>query len=601
MEQASTQRLLSQANTQINNGQSAEAAKLLYTLVRQYPQCYKGWLLFSRSLFEVGHIQEAVQIAQHAEQVDPLQRQFQQIQRCMQQGKLDDAAQLAKQMLGEQPHHPKACFTLASIALADQQPEQSIELLVPAVKELPANITLRKLLSDSYVRAGHYALAINAAECLTRLDPGFESLWNLLLLYFKYGQYNELLAACEQAPDQVTRDCSKQSQIELIQGQVLRILGRREDSIRYIKASLQSNPQNTDAWWALADFKNYTFSEAEREQLARLQKAGLSAHSRCRALFTAAKVSEQDGDSTLTMALYNQANTLKAPHGFTPQGICKDLTAIRHAYTPAALAGQAESTINQATPIFIVGLPRSGTTLLEQMLASHSQIEGTLEQPTLAAIERRMQRYVRSHYQKNLNDSLELISARDLTSFGRAYIEQGRLFRQQHCAFFIDKQPFNFRHTGLIHKILPKAVIIDMRRNPMDCGWSLFKQYFQSGVDFSYRLDHIGTVYNAYVDLMMHWQNVLPERVLTVNYEELVAAPEQQLKRVFQHIGLNYEPGCLAYYNSDRAVHTASSEQVREPVNRNGIGAWREFESGLDALKRSLRPDILEKYRLFDG
>ena len=301
------------------------------------------------------------------------------------------------------------------------------------------------------------------------------------------------------------------------------------------------------------------------------------------------------------MALYNQANTLKAPHGFTPQGICKDLTAIRHAYTPAALAGQAESTINQATPIFIVGLPRSGTTLLEQMLASHSQIEGTLEQPTLAAIERRMQRYVRSHYQKNLNDSLELISARDLTSFGRAYIEQGRLFRQQHCAFFIDKQPFNFRHTGLIHKILPKAVIIDMRRNPMDCGWSLFKQYFQSGVDFSYRLDHIGTVYNAYVDLMMHWQNVLPERVLTVNYEELVAAPEQQLKRVFQHIGLNYEPGCLAYYNSDRAVHTASSEQVREPVNRNGIGAWREFESGLDALKRSLRPDILEKYRLFDG
>ena len=140
-----------------------------------------------------------------------------------------------------------------------------------------------------------------------------------------------------------------------------------------------------------------------------------------------------------------------------------------------------------------------------------------------------------------------------------------------------------------------------MRRNPMDCGWSLFKQYFQSGVDFSYRLDHIGTVYNAYVDLMMHWQNVLPERVLTVNYEELVAAPEQQLKRVFQHIGLNYEPGCLAYYNSDRAVHTASSEQVREPVNRNGIGAWREFESGLDALKRSLRPDILEKYRLFDG
>ncbi len=599
MEQASTQRLLSQANTQINNGQSAEAAKLLYTLVRQYPQCYEGWLLFSRSLFEVGHVQEAVQIAQHAEQVDPLQHQFEQIQRCMQQGKLEHAAQHARQMLGEQPHHPKACFTLASIALADQQPEQSIDILVPAVKELPANITLRKLLSDSYVGAGHYALAIDAAEHLTKLDPCFESLWNLLLLYFKYGQYKALLAVCDQARDYIASDRSKQSQLELIKGQVLRILGRREESIRCLKASLQANPQNTDAWWALADFKNYTFSNAEREQLKSLQKASLAGPDRCRALFTAAKISEQGDDSELTMALYNQANQLKAPRGFTPQNICNDFKALRQAYTPTALSVQAENTQYQETPIFIVGLPRSGSTLLEQMLASHSQIEGTLEQPTLAAIERRIQRYVRGQYQKNLNDSLESISARDLTSFGRAYIEQGRLFRQQHCAFFIDKQPFNFRHTGLIHKLLPKAIIIDMRRNPMDCGWSLFKQYFQSGVDFSYRLEHIGTVYNAYVELMMHWQNVLPERVLTVNYEELVAAPESQLKRVFQHIGLNYEPGCLEYYNSDRAVHTASSEQVREPVNRNGIGTWREFESGLDALKRSLRPDILEKYSFF--
>ena len=596
MQQASLQRLLSQANGHIAAGEPAEAVKLLYTLVRQYPDCYEGWLLFSRGLFETGYVKEAVQIAQHAEQFDPLQQPFEQIQLCMQKGQHREAEHLARKMLVDYPSHPKACFTLASLALAEQQPEQSIDILVAVVKELPANITLRKLLSDSYVSAGFYAMAIDAAKCLTKLDPCFGSLWNLSLLYFKYGQYNESLAACKQTREQVANDRSKQSQIALVKGQILRIQGRRQDSIASLKASLQANPHNSEAWWALADFKNYTFTHAEKQQLASLIMSDLPGLARCQALFAAAKISEQGNDSEHTLSLYNQANTCKRPAQYHPEAMTREFSALRQAYTSTALSVQAEYNANQPTPVFIVGLPRSGSTLLEQMLASHSLIEGTLEQPTLPAIESRMQRYVRQRYNASLNDSLEQLSVTELTSFGRAYIEEGQLFRQQHSPFYVDKQPFNFRHTGLIHKLLPHAIIIDVRRNPLDCGWSLYKQYFHSGVDFSYRLSHIGAAYNEYVDLMVHWEAVLPGRVLTVQYEELVAAPEQALIRIFKHIGVAYESACLHFYSADRAVHTASSEQVRLPINRNGIGTWKRFEAGLDALKGSLRPDIIKKY-----
>ncbi|WP_170308547.1 tetratricopeptide repeat-containing sulfotransferase family protein [Alteromonas alba] len=595
MQQATLQRLLSQAKGHIAAGEPAEAVKLLYTLVRQYPDCYEGWLLFSRGLFEAGYVSEAVQVAHHAERVDPLQQQFHGIQLCMQKGQRKDAQQLARKMLEDYPSHPRACFTLASIALAEQQPEQSIDILASAVTQLPANASLRKLLSDSYVSAGRYILAINACQVLTMLDPGFEAHWALLCLLLKYGQYTELLQQCEQALSYTSDNQARQSQVEQIRGQALRILGRRQESIASLRASLKSNPQNSEAWWALADFKNYTFTHGEKQQLASLIKSDLPDFVRCQALFTAAKISEQGNDFAHTLSLYNQANTCKAPPQYHPEAMTREFSALRQAYTPTALSVQAEYSANQLTPVFIVGLPRSGSTLLEQMLASHSQIEGTLEQPTLPAIERRMQRYVRQHYNASLNDSLEQLSATELTSFGSAYIEEGQLFRQQHCPFYLDKQPFNFRYTGLIHKLLPHAVIIDMRRNPLDCGWSLYKQYFQSGVDFSYRLAHIGAAYNEYVDLMAHWQSVLPGRVLNVQYEELVASPEQELRRIFRHIGLEYESACLNFHSADRAVHTASSEQVRLPVNRNGIGTWQKFDQGLNALKSSLRPDILDQ------
>ena len=226
------------------------------------------------------------------------------------------------------------------------------------------------------------------------------------------------------------------------------------------------------------------------------------------------------------------------------------------------------------------------------MLASHSQVEGTMEQPTLLAVEQWANRFAQQQYKQPLLSVIDQLTPADLAKIGHRYLEESALFRPTGSRFFTDKQPFNFRLVGLIHKILPQAIIIDVVRNPMDCGLSLYKQYFHSGVSFSYDQNHIGEIYNAYTDLMTYWQKALPGKVYRLEYESLVSNPEVQLTQLLNHIGLPFEPACLAFHNSPRPVHTASSEQVRQPINRNGLGSWLPVADELETLKHSLRADL---------
>ncbi|MDC8831996.1 tetratricopeptide repeat-containing sulfotransferase family protein [Alteromonas gilva] len=597
MSQQPTQSVLTQANLLISAGDLTDAIKLLYQAVQQYPHFYQGWLLFSKCLFEVGHKKESVQIAQHADSVDPLKQDFQRIQQCMQHNQLDDAASIARQMLHQQAHHPKAIFTLASIALTKNTPLQSIDLLEQAVAHLPANVTLRKLLTDSYVKAGYFARAIANAKVLAELDECFDTLSALIDLLFKYGQYGELLEYCQRAGAHTGNDKQKQSLLDLRRGQTLRIMGRRNESIDCLQSSLQANPRNAEAWWALADFKNYDFSAEDRLKLESLLQAGGADQKNPVAAFAYAKLSEAESSAAQTMALYKEANRLVNCAHYQPAVMQNEFAARMKSYSQDVLAVQANQIDQTCIPIFIVGLPRSGSTLIEQMLASHSKIEGTIEQPTLPSIERRAHQHAREQYNAGLSDAIGKFSAAELSAFGQAYLDDGALFRSANCRYFTDKQPFNFRLIGLIHKILPHAVIIDVRRNPMDCGLSLYKQYFHSGVDFSYNLSHIGAAYNAYVNLMEYWSNALPGKVLTVQYEALVRSPQQQIEHILHHIGLSYEQNCLDFHNTERAIHTASSEQVREPINARGIGAWESVAAELSELEGSLSPAVLAQRR----
>ncbi|MEE4210904.1 MAG: sulfotransferase, partial [Parvularcula sp.] len=246
-------------------------------------------------------------------------------------------------------------------------------------------------------------------------------------------------------------------------------------------------------------------------------------------------------------------------------------------------------------PIFILGLPRAGSTLLEQILASHSQIDGTLELPNILALAHRLRgrKAGQSRYPEILYD----LSAEQLATFGREFIENTRIHRHG-APFFIDKMPNNFRHIGFIHLILPKAKIIDARRAPMDCCFSGFKQLFAEGQEFTYGLTEIGRYYSDYVDLMEHWDDVLPGKVLRVQHEDVLDDLEGQTRRMLDHLGLPFEEQCLAFHTTDRAVRTASSEQVREPINRKGQNAWKPFEPWLGDLRTALPAEVQRDGRI---
>ena len=557
----------------------------LRALISEQPDSYQAWSLLSKCLFEVGDLKQAVQASVHAQSIDPLIQSFQQIQNLLQQLAFSEAKQIANTMLAKYPAHPRAICTLAHIATKQNDPERSVSFLESAINFNPADLTLQNMLTHSYASAGYFSKAIQAANMQVVLDERFESLLTLIGLLLKYGQYDNLLAACERARRYVGQSAQRASQIDLIKGQALRIIGNKTESIAALKASLGADPLNADAWWALADMKDYAFSDIERADINKIVNAThLDKRKRCIAAFALAKASEGQSSPTQMMSYYHQANALGVSEYYEPSLLENEFNMRTNTYTTKNLIVQADSVEKRITPIFIVGLPRSGSTLVEQILASHSAIEATLEQPTLPIIESRAQTLCMQRYGLPLPHALDKLSPEELSQLGNAYLEDSALFRTGSASFFIDKQPFNFRLVGFIHKILPHAIVIDVRRNSLDCSFSLYKQYFHSGVDFSYNLSHIGAAYNAYVKLMDHWDNAIPSKVYKLEYESLVNDPEVEIHKLLAKLGVPFEQKCLSFHKIKRNIHTASSEQVRKPLNRQGIGAWRKVEDQLSDL-----------------
>ena len=254
--------------------------------------------------------------------------------------------------------------------------------------------------------------------------------------------------------------------------------------------------------------------------------------------------------------------------------------------TPEFFAEREGQGCAASDPIFILGMPRAGSTLLEQILASHSQVEGTMELPDIIALARRVADG------GSYPGALREFDAEALSSLGQEYLDRTRIQRSEGTPFFIDKMPNNWIHTGFIRLILPNAKIIDARRHPLDCGWSNFKQHFARGQSFSYDLDHIGRFYGDYVRMMAHLDGVQPGKVHRVIHERLVNNPEGEVRALLAFCGLDFEEACLRFYENKRAVRTASSEQVRQPLSRSGFDQWKPFDSWLGPLKEALGPAL---------
>ncbi len=369
-------------------------------------------------------------------------------------------------------------------------------------------------------------------------------------------------------------------------GHALKTAGRTADAIGAYRKSLSLRPSG-EGWWSLADLKTQAFSAEDIGAMRRLAQHGsLPVGERAALHFALGKALEEAGDPAAAFLQYDLGNTLKRTlHRYSAADMTAFVDRAEALFTPEFFAARAGSGCEAPDPIFIVGLPRSGSTLIEQILASHSQIEGTMELPDMIAVAREALRLSGDpHYP----DALAKLSKEDLRALGEQYIDRTKVYRRAGKPFFIDKMPDNFIHTGLIQLILPNARIIDARRHPLACGMSAFKQNFALGQVFSYGLADIGRYFSDYVRLMAHIDTVLPGRVYRVFYERLVADTEGETQRLLTHIGVPFEDACLRFYENDRAVRTASAEQVRRPIFTSGLESWKPYEPWLEPLKTEL-------------
>jgi tetratricopeptide (TPR) repeat protein len=380
-------------------------------------------------------------------------------------------------------------------------------------------------------------------------------------------------------------------------GHSLKAVGRQKEATESYQAAAAARPSFGDAYWSLANLKTHRFSEDEIAHM-RAEETAPAAHpvDRYHLCFALGKALEDWNEYAESWQFYERGNSLKRAESCYHPDITETNTRKQiEVCTAQFFAARAGVGVPDLDPIFIVGLPRSGSTLIEQILASHSQVEGTQELSDIQRIVLGMRGRQSDLDYPRYPGVLTELAREDFRKLGGRYMTDTRAYREDK-PFFIDKMPNNFRHIGLIHLMMPNAKIIDVRREPMACCFSNLKQLFASGQEFTYSIEDIARYYRTYLDLMRHWDAVLPGRVLRVSYEDIVEDLAGNVQRILEFCGLEFEPACVEFYKTERSVRTASSEQVRQPIFREGLFQWRNYEPWLGPLKDGLG-DALIRYR----
>jgi tetratricopeptide (TPR) repeat protein len=373
-------------------------------------------------------------------------------------------------------------------------------------------------------------------------------------------------------------------------GHALKTVGRQQDGIAAYRRGLDLAPTLGELWWSLANLKTVKFGDEDVAAMAEaLTREGLGPEDRLHLNFALGRAYEERKSYEQSFGHYAEGNRIRAAMIRYDVAEVESFVARSKAlFTPAFVAARTGGGCEAPDPIFILGMPRAGSTLIEQILASHPQVEGTMELPDIPALARRLGGAKTGSDEAVYPECLADLDPAALRALGEEYLERTRIQRKTDRPYFIDKMPNNWAHAGLIRLILPKAKIVDARRHPLDCCFSNFKQHYARGQGFSYALDHMGRYYAAYVDLMARMDDVLPDPPHLVVHERLIDDPEGEIRRLLDHLGLPFDPACLRFHENERAVRTASSEQVRRPINRAGIDQWRPYEPWLDPLKQAL-------------
>jgi tetratricopeptide (TPR) repeat protein len=579
------------------DGRLEAAREQLRLVVKAVPALDAAWRAYGDVLVDLEKYPDAKVAYERARLADPQHRRIEEATAAFVADDRKTAEEIFRDILKTDATHVAALCGHAALALAAGKTVDSERLLRHALKQCEHMPLVQRCLSHALLAAGRLPEAETAIRKLLKIEPENPQNWVALgTVHTRMLRQKDALAAYQEA----ARLNPQEVRLRLSIGHVLKTLGKRAECEQAYHACLAMNPGFGEAYWSLADLKNYLFSDAEIAAMRDLAAAPAGAATDKAASGNAAQLQfalgralEQRREYPEAFDHYAAGNALRrreAPFNIVKFEVKSE--RVRACFDGAFFAGRVGTGSPDPSPIFVVGLPRSGSTLVEQILASHSCIEGTMELPNIVTMVREF-----DHLGAGTDaypESVRSASTEQLTALGRRYLDETRPIRTGRPRF-IDKMPNNFSHVGLIHAILPNATVIDVRRHPMDACFSTFKQHFAEGQSFSYDLEDLGRYYRCYLALMDHWDAVLPGKVLHVCYEELVRDAESGIRALLAHCGLPFEPACLKFHETERPVRTASSEQVRQPLYASGIGYWKHFAQQLEPLRLSLG-DCLERF-----
>ena len=473
-------------------------------------------------------------------------------------GYFDDAEFLLQKAVEFKPKDGDLRLKYASILRKKQKFAQTTEQVNILCDQFPDNLNYQAQKASDVMQGGDHSKAITMFDDILKKNP-----YNFSTLTSK--------------------------------GHAQKTLGSTDQAIKSYQSAYQIKPDHGEAFFSLANLKTYSFSDYELDSMRQqVERVDLSLRDKAYFHFALAQGCEVKGEYEEAFFHLDRGNQIKNDQSkYSIENMEREFQAQIDICNDSFFKELGQGGNDTKDPIFILGLPRAGSTLIEQILASHSMVDGTLELPNILSMAQSLRGDDIYGKEGNYPKSMESLTLEQREAFGKNFIEDTRMHRKD-APMFTDKMPNNFRHIGLIHLIMPNAKIIDARRYPLDCCFSMFKQLFAQGQEFTYGLEEAGSYYNSYVKLMNHWDEVLPGKVLRVNNEDVVDDLEGQVTRMLEFIGIPFEEECISFYETDRLVRTPSSEQVRRPVNKDGMERWKPYAKYLKPLLNVLDEDLLK-------
>ncbi len=572
-------------HVEMGNGDAAVIA--FEAAVLRNPSLTESWRHLASLLQRAQQPEKAALAGDALKRLEALPRELVSVRSMIAENRLAKAENLCRWFMQRNPQHVEGMRLLADLGVKTGVLDDAEFLLESALEFEPDNDFARFDYMNVLYRRQDYVGALEQSEILLAKAPDN--------LDFKVAYANQCVAVGRYDPalkiyEEVIPLAPERADLHLVYGHALKTIGKIDEAINAYRNCYEVLPSFGDAYWSLANLKTYRFDDGEVAAMqAQLANEHLSLEDRAHFCFALGKHCEDAGDFANAFAHYDHGNACRNEQlQYAPELMTRRLEAQARHCTKELFDAKQGAGHMVPDPIFIVGLPRAGSTLLEQVLASHSQIEGTFELPNISALAFQLGGRRRKDQEPLYPANLAELSAEQIAAFGKKFIDDTKVHRTG-APFFIDKMPNNFRHIGLIKLILPNARIIDARREPMACCFSGFKQLFASGQEFTYGLENIGRYYRDYVALMDHWDAALPGQILRVQYEDVVADTEGQVRRILEYLDLPFEQACVDFHTTERSIRTPSAEQVRQPIYRSGLEQWKNFEAWLGPLKSALK------------